>query len=59
MSALMYAIVKDDPAQPSALDQKISATWDEILRKALAKEPDARYASARELAQAVRDAPGK
>jgi CHASE2 domain-containing sensor protein/tRNA A-37 threonylcarbamoyl transferase component Bud32 len=59
MSALMFAIMKDDPTQPSALDTKISATWDEILRKALAKEPDARYASAREVAQAVRDAPAK
>ena len=39
------------------VDAKVDARWDEILGKALAKEPDARYASVRDMAQAVRDAP--
>jgi serine/threonine-protein kinase len=56
MSSLMFAIMKDEPAQPSAIDTKIHGAWDEILRKALAKSPDQRYATAKELAQAIRDA---
>ena len=59
MSSLMFAIVRSDPAQPSTLDAKVHATWDEILRKALAKNRDERYASAKDFAQAVRDAPGR
>jgi serine/threonine-protein kinase len=52
----MFAIMKDDPAQPSAIDAKIHGTWDQVLRKALAKSPDQRYATAKEFAQAIRDA---
>jgi CHASE2 domain-containing sensor protein/predicted Ser/Thr protein kinase len=59
MSALMFAIMKDEPPKPSELDTKNHTAWDEILRKALAKEPGDRYQTARELAQAVRDAPVK
>ena len=59
ISSLMFAIVKSDPTEPSILDAKVHASWDGILRKALAKNRDERYASAKELAQAVRDAPGR
>ncbi len=59
MSALMMAIMKGDPAPPSTIDTKIHASWDEILRKALAKKPEERYPTAREFAQAVRDAPAR
>ncbi|HVQ32241.1 MAG TPA: serine/threonine-protein kinase, partial [Vicinamibacteria bacterium] len=57
ISSLMFAIIKNDPAQPSSVDAKVHTGWDEILGRALAKEPDARYASVRDMAQAVRDAP--
>ena len=59
MPSLMLAIVRSNPTRPSTLDGKLHSTWDDILRKALAKNRDERYASARELAQAVRDAPGR
>ena len=55
--SLMFAIIMSDPAQPSNLDQKVDKAWDEILRKALAKNLDERYPTAREFAQAVMDAP--
>lgn len=55
--AMMFAIIRSEPAQPSTLDVKIHAAWDEILRKALAKDPEGRYATAREFAEAVGDAP--
>ena len=57
--SLMLAIIRGDWAQPSAVDAKIPSSWDEILRKALARDREQRYASARELAQAVRDAPAR
>jgi len=57
MSSLMYSIMTTDPTRPSAMDGKIHTAWDEILRRALAKEPDARYATAMEFAEAVRDVP--
>jgi CHASE2 domain-containing sensor protein/predicted Ser/Thr protein kinase len=57
--ALMFAIIKAEPVTPSDLDAKIDPGWDSIVRKALAKNRDDRYASARELAEAVRDAPAR
>ncbi|HET7291023.1 MAG TPA: CHASE2 domain-containing protein, partial [Vicinamibacteria bacterium] len=57
--ALMFAIIKAEPDLPSTLDPKVDPAWDPIVRKALAKERDERYASARELAEAVRDAPAR
>jgi CHASE2 domain-containing sensor protein/tRNA A-37 threonylcarbamoyl transferase component Bud32 len=57
--SLMFAIIKSDPKPPSQVDPAISPAWDEIVRKALAKNRDERYATARELAQAVKDAPAR
>jgi serine/threonine-protein kinase len=57
IQTLMFAIIQSNPAQPSAVDAKVSTSWDEILRKALAKNRDERYATVKELAVAVRDAP--
>ena len=54
----MFAIMKGDPPQPSTVDTKIAPVWDDILRKALAKKPEERYATAKEFAQAVKDAAG-
>jgi hypothetical protein len=54
----MFAITKTDHTQPSTMDAKIHSGWDEILAKALAKDREHRYASAREMVEAVRDAPG-
>jgi hypothetical protein len=55
----MFAIIQSDPAQPSAVDAKVNTSWDPILRRALAKNRDERYTSAKELAEAVRDAPAR
>jgi serine/threonine-protein kinase len=59
MQSLMFAIIKSTPERPSVVDGKVHASWDEILRKALAKERDDRYPSVKEFAQAVRDAPAR
>jgi len=56
MPSLMFAIMKEDPIQPSVLDSSISPVWDAILAKVLAKERDQRYATVKDFAVAVRDA---
>jgi CHASE2 domain-containing sensor protein/predicted Ser/Thr protein kinase len=56
MPSLMFAIMKEDPIQPSVLDSSISPVWDTILAKVLAKERDQRYATVKDFAAAVRDA---
>ena len=59
MHSLMFSILQAEPPQPSTIDAKIHTAWDEILRKALAKGPEERYPTAREFAQAVKDAPAR
>jgi serine/threonine-protein kinase len=55
-ASLMFSIMRDNPAPPSLLDAGVSPSWDAIVMKALAKNRDERYQTARELAQAVKDA---
>jgi CHASE2 domain-containing sensor protein/tRNA A-37 threonylcarbamoyl transferase component Bud32 len=57
--SLMFAILKTDPPPPSLVDPEIAAAWNEIVGKALAKDREERYASAKAFAQAVKDAPGR
>ncbi len=57
MPSLMFAIMGSDPAQPSTVDAKLHPSWDEILGKALAKDREDRYPTARDFVQAVREAP--
>jgi serine/threonine protein kinase len=59
MPSLWLAITKVDPPDPSTLDARLHPAWDQILRKALAKDRDERYTTARELVQAVKDGPGR
>ena len=49
-AAVMYRIINEDPAPLSSFLQDYPAELDEILRKALAKNRDLRYSSARDLA---------
>jgi serine/threonine-protein kinase len=43
-----------DPPAPSSIDGSVPTAYDAIVAKALAKKPEARYASAREFASALR-----
>jgi CHASE2 domain-containing sensor protein/tRNA A-37 threonylcarbamoyl transferase component Bud32 len=60
IQTLMFSIIQPNPAKPpSTVDAKVSTAWDGILAKALAKNRDERYASAKEFAEAVKDAPAR
>jgi serine/threonine protein kinase len=49
-------ILHDEPAAPSTRNQKVSPLFDVVVSKALAKSPEARYQTARDLGQALKRA---
>src|SRR5438309_600762 len=49
-------IIQDDPPMPSSINVALSAEFDRVVAKALAKNPDQRFATAREFAHALRRA---
>jgi serine/threonine-protein kinase len=59
MPSLMFAIMKEEPPAVSSLDKAISPSWDEILKKALAKSRDDRYPTVKGFITAVRDVPAR
>lgn len=54
--AIVYAQVHTLPPRPSELDPTLPDAVDAVLARGLAKEPDVRYPTARELVAATRDA---
>jgi serine/threonine protein kinase/tetratricopeptide (TPR) repeat protein len=52
--AIMHAIAAVDPAPPSKLRPELPREFDLIIERALAKDKTRRYASAREMADALR-----
>ena len=49
-------IIQDDPPMPSSINVALSPEFDRVVAKALAKNPDQRFATAREFAHALRRA---
>lgn len=47
-------IVQEDPPTPSSLNVSVSPEFDRVVAKALAKNPDARFQTAREFARALK-----
>jgi serine/threonine-protein kinase len=50
----MQKVLKEDPLPPSTLNVQLPDAMDEVVRKALAKKPEDRYATAAEFASALR-----
>ena len=59
ITQIMYRIVHSSPPAPSAMNARLPAILDLVLARALAKDPDARYRSAAELAADLRAARGQ
>jgi len=57
-TTIMYKIVHEEPLKPSALNVMVPARVDEALIRALTKNPEDRYPTCAELADALRDALG-
>lgn len=55
ISALVYKILNEEPTPASTIDPKIPPLFDMIIRKALAKDPQERYRSAKDFAAALED----
>src|SRR5882762_2134282 len=49
-------IIQDDPPMPSSINVALSPEFDRVVAKALAKDPDQRFATAREFAVALKRA---
>jgi serine/threonine-protein kinase len=52
----MQKVLKEDPLPPSTLNVQVLPLMDAVVRKALAKNPDERYQTADEFADAIRAA---
>ncbi len=54
ISAIMYQILNEEPIPPKAFNQNIPDSINYIILRTLAKHPDGRYQSAKELARDLR-----
>jgi eukaryotic-like serine/threonine-protein kinase len=55
ITTVIYKIVNEDPVPPRQIDPSIHAGISAVVMKALAKEPDARYQSCREMLEDLRN----
>ncbi|HSD54701.1 MAG TPA: serine/threonine-protein kinase [Burkholderiales bacterium] len=56
VTTIMHKVLQEEPLPPSKLNVQVPRAFDAVIRKALAKRPDERYQTARELADAIRQA---
>ncbi len=56
VATVIRQVLDVDPAPPSRVDATLGPRWDALIRRALAKKPEQRFASAREMAAALQDA---
>ncbi len=53
-TTIMQKVLRQDPVEPSMLNPTLSAEWDKLIKRVLAKKPDDRLQSAREFAAWMR-----
>jgi serine/threonine-protein kinase len=54
LTAIMHKVLNTEPPPPSALSVTVPGAFDAVVKKAMAKRPEDRFASATAFAQAVR-----
>ncbi len=59
MATLMYKIANEQPSRASEINSKLPPEIDEIIEKALAKDPDERFQSGSEMARALKECVAK
>ena len=55
VTTIMHKVLKEEPLAPSLINATLPPAWDAVMRRAMAKNPDARYQTAGEFAQAIAD----
>ncbi len=55
ITSIMHSVVNVEPRVPSKVNTQISTTFDRVIKKALAKDPDKRYQTAEAFASAIRE----
>jgi serine/threonine protein kinase len=55
-ASVMHRVLQSDVAPPSSVDARLSAAWDGLMRKALARKPDERFQCARDFHRATWEA---
>ncbi len=55
ITTVIYKIINEDPIPPRELDSSVHPGLSAVITRALAKEPSARYATCRELMEALRN----
>ena len=53
-TTIMYKVLHEEPLAPSLLNVSLPAAFDGVVKKAMAKNPDERYQTAQEFAQAIK-----
>ena len=56
MPRLLYAISYEPPSSPRSINPEISSSFERVVLRALEKEPELRYATAKEIAAAMTEA---
>jgi serine/threonine-protein kinase len=56
VTTIMHKVLQEQPLPPSTLNVQVPKAFDTLIQKALAKRPDERYQTARDLAAAIRAA---
>ena len=55
-TTIMYKVLREEPLAPSMLNVALPAAFDAVVKKAMAKSPDARYQTAQEFSDAIKAA---
>jgi serine/threonine-protein kinase len=56
LTTVVYKIVAEEPPSPQRINASLGSAIENVLRKGLAKKPDARYASCQEFTEALEKA---
>jgi serine/threonine protein kinase len=54
VTSIMQKVLRQEPMEPSALNPTIATAWDTVVKRAMAKKPDARFQSARQFSETVK-----
>ncbi|HEX2649433.1 MAG TPA: serine/threonine-protein kinase, partial [Burkholderiales bacterium] len=54
VTTIMQKVLRQEPIEPSVLNPLIAAAWDVVVKRAMAKKPEARFSSARQFSETIK-----